>query len=83
MTEIAAAAGVNGSEPRPFDRSKLLRKSRCPQRLFRVLGSVPLAGKTPPACWTSPDRFAKRRPLAKAFPGRFRAHSSVGRAADS
>ena len=40
-------------------------------------------GITPPACWTSGDRFAKRRPLAKAFPGRFRAHSSVGRADDS
>src|SRR5258706_478668 len=45
--------------------------------------SAGYAGDIRSTCWTSGGRFAKRRPLAKAFPGRFRAHSSVGRADDS
>jgi hypothetical protein len=37
---------------------------------FCVFDAGAEAGKTGPACWTSPGRFAKRRPLAKAFRGR-------------
>jgi hypothetical protein len=50
-------------------RSRLrnFRKAAGFRRLFRDIPPVPGAGKTPPVCWTSPNRFAKRRPLAKAF----------------
>src|ERR1700722_15397488 len=44
-----------------------LQKAAGFRRLFRYLAPVPRAGKTPPVCWTSLNRFAKRRPLAKAF----------------
>jgi hypothetical protein len=34
MTAIAAAAGVNGSEPRPFDCSKLFEEKPLPAAAF-------------------------------------------------
>src|SRR5260370_30469811 len=53
------------------------------RRLFTVPDPCQRPGKLLLLCWTSRGRFAKRRPLAKAFRTRFRAHSSVGRADDS
>src|SRR5687768_13014469 len=38
------------------------------QRLFAFPGPRQRPGKLAPACWTSGNRFAKRRPLAWAFP---------------
>jgi hypothetical protein len=65
------AAGAAPSVSRPgWTRSdhRNFKKAAGFRRLFRYLGPAPRAGKTPQVCWTSPNRFAKRRPLAKAFP---------------
>src|ERR1700694_308747 len=62
-----AAGVVNGSSranPQPVET---LRKSRWIPAAFSFLQAPPMGGKTPLACWTSEGRFAKRRPLAKAF----------------
>ena len=78
------AAGVPGGSSRRGIRSIEVQEKPPDSGGFSDSArSPPMAGNNPSACWTSRDRFAKRRPLEKAFPGRFRAHSSVGRADDS
>src|SRR5258707_1077635 len=73
MTAIGAAAVVwNVAAGVASSRGNLQsietpRKSRWIPAAFRILLAPPMAGKTPPVCWTSGGRFAKRRPLAKAF----------------
>ena len=48
---------------------ELSRKSRRIPAAFSRFAPAVRAGKTSPVCWTSGNRFAKRRPLAKAFRG--------------
>ena len=80
---IMAAEAPNGSSRRRNSIDRRSGKAAGFRRLFGFRARRRRPGNNPPACWTSPDRFAKRRPLEKAFPGRLRAHSSVGRADDS
>src|ERR1700754_3379081 len=77
---IAAARSGSDSEP---SADKIATKAAGFRRLFCFRFQRVMAGDIQSVCWTSEVRFAKRRPLAKAFRAGFRAHSSVGRADDS
>ena len=74
----AALDGAGLREP-----SEHSKKAAGFRRLFRIPFQGVMAGDIRSLGWTSGGCFAKRRPLVKAFPARFRAHSSVGRADDS
>src|ERR1700739_4576284 len=74
MTTIVTAAGTmaggkatGGSDRAGPPIARKQKKAAGFRRLFSPLQAVPRAGKNPPDCWTSGGRFAKRRPLAKAF----------------
>ena len=53
----AACAPIAGSRQKPLKSGG-----------FFAISVAEMAGEYLPVCWTSPGRFAKRRPLAKDFP---------------
>ncbi len=77
------ATAPSGSKPLA-QADQDLREAAGFRRLFCHWRAGPKDGKTLSLCWTSRGRFAKRPASCEGFPDRqFRAHSSVGRAADS
>ena len=86
---MTATAARTGAARTALTRRRIGARSEHRQKPLKSSGFLPFRrsgqspGKLAPACWTSPSRFAKRRPLARAFRTKIRAHSSVGRADDS
>src|ERR1700761_5374328 len=66
---VATTADPSGSDRQPVRRWRDQGKPPENRWLFRYLGGKDRAGKTRAPGSTSRIRFAKRRPLVRAFPG--------------
>jgi hypothetical protein len=64
---MAAGEITSGSDRAALQSPRKQKKPPDSGGFFSPFPPVPMAGKNPPACWTSGGRFAKRRPPAKAF----------------